>query len=156
MQYLINEHLRNFKTKALNFSNEKSGIFLDKCELPYGPSPLVIEAIVKAANTVNRYPEMRQTSLRSAIANYTNTRKEQIFIGNGSDAIIELLIRLFVQPNDQVLIPIPTFFVYQYYTKMVGGNPIFFHRLDDFTLEVPSLIEKVTSQVKLIFIALKF
>ncbi|MDJ0728705.1 MAG: histidinol-phosphate transaminase [Crocosphaera sp.] len=153
MQHLINEHLRTFKAKTLNFSNEKNGIFLDKCELPYGPSPLVLEAMIKAANTVNRYPEMGQTSLRSAIANYTHTKKEQIFVGNGSDAIIELLIKLFVQPNDQVLIPIPTFFVYQYYTKIAGGNPIFIHRLDDFSLDVPSFLEKVTSQVKLIFIA---
>jgi histidinol-phosphate aminotransferase len=109
--------------------------------------------MIKAATTVNRYPEILHHSLRAAIANYTNSRKEQIFVGNGSDAIIELLLKIFVKFGENVLIPIPTFFVYQYATKIVGGNPIFVNRLDDFRLDVPSLLQKVTPEVKLIFIA---
>ena len=153
MKHLINEHIRALNPPKADLLNHDRGVFLDKSELPYGPSPLVIQEMIKAATTVNRYPEILHHSLRAAIANYTNSRKEQIFVGNGSDAIIELLLKIFVKFGENVLIPIPTFFVYQYATKIVGGNPIFVNRLDDFRLDVPSLLQKVTPEVKLIFIA---
>jgi histidinol-phosphate aminotransferase len=153
MKHLINEHIRALNPPKADLLNHDRGVFLDKSELPYGPSPLVIQEMIKAATTVNRYPEILHHSLRTAIANYTNTRKEQIFVGNGSDAIIELLLKIFVKFGENVLIPIPTFFVYQHATKIVGGNPIFVNRLDDFGLEVPRLLQKVTPEVKLIFIA---
>jgi histidinol-phosphate aminotransferase len=153
MKHLINEHIRALNPPKTDLLNHDKGVFLDKSELPYAPSPLVIQEMIKTATTVNRYPEILHHSLRAAIANYTNSRKEQIFVGNGSDAIIELLLRIFVKFGENVLIPIPTFFVYQYATKIVGGNPILVNRLDDFGLDVPSLLQKVTPEVKLIFIA---
>lgn len=153
MKHLINEHIRALNAPKTDLLNHDKGVFLDKSELPYGPSPLVIQEMIKAATTVNRYPEILHHSLRAAIADYTKSRKEQIFVGNGSDAIIELLLKMFVKFGESVLIPIPTFFVYQYATKIVGGNPIFVNRLDDFGLNVPSLLQKVTPEVKLIFIA---
>ena len=153
MKHLINEHIRALNPPKTDLLNHDKGVFLDKSELPYGPSPLVIQEMIKVATTVNRYPEILHHSLRAAIANYTNSRKEQIFVGNGSDAIIELLLKIFVKFGENVLIPIPTFFVYQYATKIVGGNPILVNRLDDFGLDVPSLLQKVTPEVKLIFIA---
>ncbi|GHC49550.1 histidinol-phosphate transaminase [Ulvibacter litoralis] len=76
-----------------------SGVFLDANENPFG--------------TLNRYPDPYQTDLKSKIASLKNVRSEQIFIGNGSDEVIDLAFRIFCQPReDKALTFSPTYGMY--------------------------------------------
>lgn len=153
MDRFLNEQIKTLPPKEGRLSITTDGIYLDKGELPYPPSPGVIQAITQAASTVNRYPEILGGALRSALANYAGVQKEQIVIGNGSDDLIELILKIFVKPGEDVLLPIPTFFVYYQATQLVGGNCVFINRTADFGLEVSALLEKVTEQTKVLFIA---
>ncbi|MBA4055414.1 MAG: histidinol-phosphate transaminase, partial [Marivirga sp.] len=75
-------------------------IFLDANENPY-PSPF------------NRYPDPLQWSVKERLAAIKCVRPEQIFLGNGSDEGIDLLIRAFCEPNkDSILITEPTYGMY--------------------------------------------
>jgi histidinol-phosphate aminotransferase len=78
----------------------KKGIFLDANENPFGK--------------LNRYPDPYQEELKSAVSNLKGVAKENIFLGNGSDEIIDLTFRIFCNPGvDKALTFTPTYGMYQ-------------------------------------------
>ena len=152
LERLLKENIKALNPKQTLYKSEDA-IRLDKGELPYPPSPDVIKAICDAASEINRYPDILGGTLREALAQYTGVKTEQIVIGNGSDDLIELIIKIFVKPEEEVLLPIPTFFVYNFATRVVGGIPVSVKRTEDFGLNVEAILEKVTSKTKVLFIA---
>jgi histidinol-phosphate aminotransferase len=149
----VNPSLGGLAPKKASPERNAQAIRLDKGELPYSPSPRVVDAIATAATTCNRYPDVLGGSLRAQLAAYAGTKPDQIIIGNGSDDLIELIIKVFVQPGEQVLLPVPTFFVYGQATQVMGGVPIFVQRRSDFGLDVETLVAKVTPVTKVLYIA---
>lgn len=80
--------------------SQKQGIFLDANENPYGK--------------LNRYPDPYQNQIKDLLSSYKNTNKENIFIGNGSDQVIDLAFRIFCNPEkDNALTFSPTYGMYQ-------------------------------------------
>lgn len=76
------------------------GIFLDANENPYG--------------VYNRYPDPRQTQLKQKLSEIKSCKINQIFVGNGSDEVIDLAFRIFCEPNlDKALTFSPTYGMYQ-------------------------------------------
>ncbi len=128
-------------------------IRLDRSEAPYLPSPKVLQAIHEVALKINRYPEVFGGSLPDALAIYTGKLKEQIVVGNGSDDLIELILKILVSPNEQVLIPIPTFPWYWYAAKNLARKIIFIKRNTTFGLDVDCIVQNITPKTKVIFIA---
>ena len=152
IEHLLNDHIKALNPKEVLLRGE-GAIRLDKGELPYPPSPQVIQAIADAASELNRYPDVLGGTLRGALAEYTDKKAGQIVIGNGSDDLIELIVKVFVKPGEEVLLPIPTFFVYDFATKVVGGVPVWVKRTENFGLDVEAIIEKITPKTKVLFIA---
>lgn len=80
--------------------NGKTGIFMDANENPYG--------------NLNRYPDPYQRDLKKAISKVKGIEEEKIFLGNGSDEIIDLCFRIFCNPGiDKALIFPPTYGMYE-------------------------------------------
>ena len=80
--------------------SENEGIFLDANENPYG--------------VYNRYPDPRQTQLKQKLSEIKSCKINQIFVGNGSDEVIDLAFRIFCEPNlDKALTFSPTYGMYQ-------------------------------------------
>lgn len=78
----------------------KTGIFLDANENPFGK--------------LNRYPDPYQKEVKSAISRIKKVEEERIFLGNGSDEIIDLCIRIFCNPGtDKILTFTPTYGMYE-------------------------------------------
>jgi histidinol-phosphate aminotransferase len=150
--HLLNEHIKALNPKEA-LHREEGAIRLDKGEFPYPPSPHVVKAIADAASQINRYPDVLGGDLREALAEYTGKKIKQIIIGNGSDDIIELIVKVFVSIGEEVLLPIPTFFIYDFATKVVGGIPVAVKRNEDFSLDIAAIIDRVTARTKIIFIA---
>lgn len=99
---LIRPSLRDLKpySSARDEYTGKEGIFLDANENPYG--------------NLNRYPDPYQRELKSALAQLRNVTSKQVFIGNGSDEVIDLCFRLFCEPGkDKVLQFSPTYGMYK-------------------------------------------
>ncbi len=62
----------------------------------------------------NRYPDPRQRELRAALSSLRGIAEENIFLGNGSDEVIDLCYRIFCNPGtDRALIFPPTYGMYQ-------------------------------------------
>lgn len=127
-------------------------IKLDANENPYGPSPRALQAIAEYPHYAI-YPDPDQLPLRRALAGYTGQPIERILCGNGSDEIIDLLMRLFLAPGDAVVESPPTFGMYSFNTGVVGGRIVQVPRNDDWSVDVERLAEAVDRErAKLVFL----
>jgi histidinol-phosphate aminotransferase len=153
MEKSIRSIVRSLPNKQAGSVRSDRAIRLDKGEFPYPPSPQVIRAIQAAASSINRYPEVLTNTLRQAIADYNQVDLDRVFVGNGSDDLIELVLKICLEPGDEVILPVPTFFVYGAASQMLGGVTVSVPRKADFGLDVAAILAAVTPRTKLIFIA---
>ncbi|NLE85749.1 MAG: histidinol-phosphate transaminase [Myxococcales bacterium] len=82
-------------------------------ENPLGPSPRAVEAAAHALAEVHRYPDGSAFRLRSAIAEFHGVPLEEVLHGNGSNELIELLIRTFTTPEHHIVFGEPAFSMYR-------------------------------------------
>lgn len=120
-------------------------------ENPLGPSPLAVKAIQGELTRLNRYPDGSGYYLKSRLSEFLGLPRERIIIGNGSNELIELVIRTFVQREDQVIQACPTFLVYE---KVVtaSGAELQSVPLKDFRLDLDSILKAVNDRTKVLFI----
>lgn len=101
----------------------------------------------------NRYPDPLQQQLKTAIAAIKNVRKECIYLGNGSDEPIDLLIRSFCNPGrDNIIVFPPTYGMYEVSAQI---NDVAVKKINltaDFQLNLPAAMQAIDAQTKLIFI----
>ena len=78
-------------------------------ENPLGPSPLAVEAMQASLAAMHRYPDGSGYYLTRALADHLGVCPAQIVLGNGSNEIIEFLVKTFVQTGDEVITSQPSF-----------------------------------------------
>lgn len=117
-----------------------------------GPSDRVIKAITKAAKNINRYPDGGCYYLRKALSEKLSVSENNIVFGNGSDEIILLALRAFIDPGDEVVVADPTFLIY-HLASMVKGAKIRTVPLKDYRYDLDGMLGAVTDRTKVIFIA---
>jgi histidinol-phosphate aminotransferase len=127
-------------------------IKLDGNENPYGCSPKVYQALATYPYYHN-YPDPEQRELRKALEGYTGLGRQHIVCGMGSDDLIDLVLRLFLKPGDEVINCPPTFGMYPFSTDVCGGKLVNVSRLQDFTLDMAGIREALTKRTKVIFVA---
>ncbi len=131
--------------------NLTSVIKLASNENPYPPSPKVLAAINKAALSVNRYPDGGCFALRKALAKHLKVKEDQLIFGNGSDEIIILAVKAYVNEGDEVIIAKPSFLIYEIAAKLAGAK-IHEVPLKDFHYDVPAMKAKISKRTRMIFI----
>jgi histidinol-phosphate aminotransferase len=131
---------------------EENVIKLDGNENPYGCSARVKQALAGHA-AYHLYPDPEQRELRKALEQYTGTSSAYILTGSGSDELIDLVLRLFIEPGDKVIDCPPTFGMYSFSTDVCGGNVVSIPRKQDFSIDVAAIKKAVDKQTKVIFIA---
>jgi histidinol-phosphate aminotransferase len=120
-------------------------------ESPYSPSPRVINAIIEAATRGNFYPG-GAPALKSKLALKDNQVEGSVILGAGSTELIDLVIRTFVGPGEEVLLSVPTFSMYEARTRIVGGIPVLVPMAEDHEHDVVGMIRGVTERTKVIFL----
>ncbi|MCS6824180.1 MAG: histidinol-phosphate transaminase [Cytophagaceae bacterium] len=122
----------------------REGIFLDANENPIG-SPL--------GDTYNRYPDPLQVELKNKIAEIKNVHPAKIFLGNGSDEPIDILIRMLCTPaSDAILIAPPTYGMYEVSAHINDAKVIQVPLTQDYQLDVEAMLNAVTPHTKIIFL----
>ncbi len=91
---------------------------LNSNENPYPLPESVIEAIAGAAARASRYPNPAYPELKRCIASYLGTEPECIALGAGAGELISHVCTLFIEPLDRVLIPVPTYTMYAFYSML--------------------------------------
>lgn len=121
-------------------------------ENPLGISPKAQMAIDEAVHDIARYPDGNSFGLRDAVSNKFAVAQNQIVFGNGSNDILELAARAYLQAGDEAIYSQHAFAVYPLVTQAVGATGVvvpaknFAHDLDGF-------LAAITSKTKLLFIA---
>ena len=121
------------------------GVFLDANENPHGS--------VGLTDAYNRYPDPHQTALKQRLAALKSVLPEQIFLGNGSDEPIDLLIRATCQPErDAILIVPPTYGMYEVSATInlvaVQKVPL----TPDFQLDADAVLAALTPQTRIVWL----
>jgi len=113
-------------------------IKMDANENPYGPSPRV-RAALAALPFPHIYPDPESTVLRAALSRDTGVAAANLLAGAGADELIDLIMRLFLQPGDVVIDCPPTFGMYSFDTAVNAGCIIRVPRRADFSLDVEAI-----------------
>jgi len=127
-------------------------IKLDGNENPYGCSPKVYQALATYPY-YHHYPDPEQRELRKALEEYTGLGCQHIVCGMGSDELIDLILRLFLKPGDEVINCPPTFGMYPFSTDVCGGRVVDVPRAEDFALDMVGMKKALTRRTKAIFVA---
>ncbi len=121
-------------------------------ENPLSPSDRVQKAIVAALPALNRYPDGSAHYLRHALARKHGVSPDQVFLGNGSNELIELVVRTFLRSGDEAVVPHPSFVVYPMIVQAVGGVRVMV-MLKDYRLDLEAMARAITPMTKIVFIA---
>jgi histidinol-phosphate aminotransferase len=146
LETLLRPHISKIKpySSARDEYSGKVGVFLDANENPFGSL---------TGEDFNRYPDPYQQDIKEKLAPIKGIKPDQIFLGNGSDEAIDLLIRAFCIPGvDNVILLPPTYGMYEVSASI---NDIAINRVnlnEDFQLQVPDILDKVDTHTKIIFI----
>lgn len=98
---------------------DKKYIKLNTNENPYPPSPKVLEAIQKVDSELKLYPDPECSALRETAAQYYGLKKEQVFVGNGSDEVLAFCFPAFFL-DKPLYFPDITYSFYPVYSKLFG------------------------------------
>ena len=126
-------------------------IKLDANENPYGCSPRVRRKLAEYPY-YHIYPDSNQTDLRESLSQYVGMGPEYLVAGNGSDELIDLLLRLLLSPGDEVIINVPTFDMYRFCTEVCRGKVVAVLRKKDYTVDIPAVRAAVTDKTRIIFV----
>ena len=126
---------------------------LDANENPYGPAPVVREALAHLPYP-HVYPDPESITLRQALGTYTGLPIENILVGAGADELIDLVMRLFLEPGDVVLNCPPTFGMYAFDASVNAARVVNVPRLPDFSLNLQAMERAAEKhRPKLLFLA---
>jgi histidinol-phosphate aminotransferase len=120
-------------------------------ENPLGPSPLALAAIQNTLGSLHRYPDSHAYYLKEDLARHLGVAPQQLILGNGSDEVLDLLVRALVPPGGEVVSTTHTFLMYGLLTQAVGGffRPV---PLKEMRVDLPAVAQAVTPQTRLILL----
>ncbi|SFM88225.1 histidinol-phosphate transaminase [Methanolobus profundi] len=118
-----------------------------------GPSPMAVEALFSTASKVNIYPSADATELVEAISAYTGLPVENICAsGPGMDGLLDNLMRLLIEPGDEVVIPTPTFSYYEIAARANGAVAVHVAPGDELEFDVEAIKDAISDRTKVIFL----
>ena len=127
-------------------------IKLSANESPLGPSPKAIDALQASAPEVHRYPDGGAERLRRTIGARFDLDPDRIVCGAGSDELIQLLMRAYAGPGDEILYSAHGFLMYRLSALAVGATPIAAPERA-LTADVDGLLARLTTRTRMVFIA---
>lgn len=121
-------------------------------ENPLGASPAVAQALQNLWPDVSRYPDGNGYALKQRLAQKLPVEPATITLGNGSNDVLELLARAFVDTGDEVIFSQHAFAVYPIVTQAVGGTPVVVPAVE-YGHDLEAMAAAVTDRTRLMFIA---
>src|SRR5258708_7682490 len=117
-----------------------------------GPSPKAMAAYAKAQAELHRYPDGDSTKLRAAIGRHYGLDAKGIVCGTGSDELINLLVRAYAGPGDELLYSQFGFLMYPINALGVGATPVAAPE-SDYRADVDAMLAKVTAKTRVVCLA---
>jgi 1L-myo-inositol 1-phosphate cytidylyltransferase len=140
-----------YREDHFDLAEQRDVVRLMSNESPFAPSQRVLDAIMAAARRGNLYPASA-LDLRRKLGRRDGLDEHHVTLGAGSAELIDLTVRTFVAPGEEVLLSVPTFSMYEARTRTIGGIPVLVPMTPDADFDVRSLIGAVTERTKLCFL----
>lgn len=131
---LVRPHLLGAEPYVTARSKHRGGILLDANENPFGPP-------ASGGGDLHRYPDPRSGGLRAALAARFGVEPDRLWIGNGSDEALDVLLRAVAGPGDTAVVPVPTYGLYAARARVHGVRVTEVPLDDDFDLDLPATQE---------------
>ena len=162
LKSLVRNNIRSLKpySSARDEYTGRALVWLDANESPYRERLQLIlrnpdtggETPVPGTGELNRYPDPYHHDLRTKIAAVKGVTPEQLFLGNGSDEVLDLLFRTFCEPgSDEVILQPPTYGMYGVLAGIHGSPVSEVPLASDFQPDTGALLAAVTEHTKMIF-----
>ncbi|MFO7878004.1 MAG: histidinol-phosphate transaminase [Desulfovermiculus sp.] len=122
-------------------------------ENPLGVSPLVKKTLQRRTDLVFRYPSPNSPELTAALSRHLQVPEDRFVIGNGSDEIIDLLIRVLARPGqDRIIIFDPSFSIYRLQARLCGVELTQIPLNPDFSFPFSQLLQEADETTAMVFI----
>jgi histidinol-phosphate aminotransferase len=122
-------------------------------ENPLGPSPLAREALEAAAHKVHLYPDGSSYFLVNRLAQFLGVKPEEVFVGSGSNEIIELLIRTFTTPDDEALLCKGSFMMYRVSLQSHGRRYREVPMQSGYRYDLKAMADAISPNTRMVFLA---
>jgi histidinol-phosphate aminotransferase len=132
----------------------KRVIKLASNENPLGPSPKAAAAIRRSMKELQLYPDASGYHLRHALAKLEKVSFDEVVLGNGSNEVIELLIRSFCVPGDFMVASDGVFAAYPISARIQGVDTLFTRMTQDFRFDLSAMLERVRSEPRVKLVAI--
>jgi histidinol-phosphate aminotransferase len=120
--------------------NEKKLIYLDANESPFD-------------NGINRYPDNKHDELKKMVSGVKNVNVNQVVFGNGTDEILDLIVRVFCNPSEDKIITLPpTYGMYDVIAKTNGVENIEIPLKSDFSIDKNEILKLSSKKTKILFL----
>lgn len=148
----INTYKPGKPTEELKREKKLNKIYkLASNEVPFPPT-YINKAVAKELKNINRYPESSCFYLKKKLAKKIKVKTNSIVFGNGSDEIITLALKAFIEKQDEVIVAFPSFLIYKIQAQLFGAKVVQIN-LDDYSNYLEKISKKITKKTKIIFIA---
>jgi histidinol-phosphate aminotransferase len=141
--------------KAIKDAEKESGVRCIKMasnENPFGPSPLAVAAMRRAAEEVNLYPDNEVTALREHLATVHGVGTENLLVTAGSTAFLTLIGRTLLAPGLNAVTSERSFIIYPIATEAAGGRLIRVPMRAD-TFDLDAILAAINAETRIVFIA---
>ena len=121
-------------------------------ENPLGPSPKVLEAVIKSLPDTSRYPDPSGFELRTKLADKFNLKMENVILGAGSEGIMSAIMRAFLLPGDEIVATRNSFIGFKVLANACG-NKTNWIAMKDYRYNLPAMAESISEYTKIIYLA---
>lgn len=130
----------------------RDAIKLASNENPLGPSPRALEAIHEAAADVNRYPDGSSFRLRDALSDKLDVPPDHLVFATGSSELLELLAKLFLGPQAEIVCPWPSFAMYPIVAQGMGARTVQVPLTADLEHDLDAMLAAVNERTQLVIV----
>ncbi|MCC0562749.1 histidinol-phosphate transaminase [Brevibacillus borstelensis] len=120
-------------------------------ENPYGCSPKAKEAIAAQLDSLALYPDGASLQLRWDLADFLGVKPEQLMFGNGSDEIVLMISRAYLEPGTNTVMATPTFSQYRS-NAMVEGAELIEVPLKDGVHDLEAMASAINGQTRVVWV----
>jgi histidinol-phosphate aminotransferase len=134
--------MSSYSSARDDFKKEKNKklIYLDANESPF-------------ANGINRYPDNKHDELKKVVSGVKNVNVNQVVFGNGTDEILDLIVRVFCNPSEDKIITLPpTYGMYDVIAKTNGVENIEIPLKSDFSIDKNEILKLSSKKTKILFL----
>jgi histidinol-phosphate aminotransferase len=121
-------------------------------ENPLGPSPKALQAISNILSGLNRYPDAHAIDLKNVIASQMSLSTDQLIITNGADELITLISETFLEAEEEIIVPSPSFSEYDFGAHLMGAKVVAVPLDQMYQFNVDAILSAVTDHTKLLYI----